>query len=143
MTRSGTSPRSWLSGWSGRLTCSSTRPGHDAELLIQCRVLRPESLKQRMLECWEAEAAEYDEIGDFTQELAERRIKSGSRSDRVTELLTKCRVLRPESLKQRMLECWEAEAAEYDEVGDFTQELAERLVRQADLQPNQSVPLSS
>ena len=38
-----------------------------------------------------------------------------------------------------MLECWEAEAAEYDEVGDFTQELAERLVRQADLQPNQSV----
>ena len=49
------------------------------------------------------------------------------------------RVLRPETLKQRMLDCWEAEAAEYDEGGDFTAELAGRLVRQADLQPNQSV----
>ena len=49
------------------------------------------------------------------------------------------RVLRPETLKQRMLECWEAEAVDYDEAGDFTVELAERLVRQADLQPNQSV----
>ena len=91
-----------------------------------------------MLECWEARSGTFS----WSWLSASSRSQDCSKTY-YAEFLIKCRVLRPESPKQRMLECWEAEAAEYDEVGDFTQELAERLVRQADLQPNQSVPLSS